>query len=44
MLPVYGKQQMQRKANKDALEKLSKVHPLPSLILHWPKINSSLIK
>ncbi|XP_042228004.1 DNA polymerase theta-like [Homarus americanus] len=30
--------------NKDVLEKLSKVHPLPSLILQWPKINSSLIK
>ncbi|XP_042229545.1 DNA polymerase theta-like isoform X2 [Homarus americanus] len=30
--------------NKDALEKLSKVHPLPSLILQWRKINSSLTK
>ncbi|KAG7153888.1 hypothetical protein Hamer_G017709, partial [Homarus americanus] len=30
--------------NKDALEKLSKVHPFPSLILQWPKINSFLIK
>ncbi|KAK7072181.1 hypothetical protein SK128_021895, partial [Halocaridina rubra] len=30
--------------NKEALEKLTKLHPLPSLILQWRKINSSLTK
>nr|XP_053647287.1 DNA polymerase theta-like [Cherax quadricarinatus] len=30
--------------NKEALEKLSKIHPLPAVITQWRKINSSLNK
>ncbi|XP_071543746.1 DNA polymerase theta-like [Panulirus ornatus] len=30
--------------NKEALDKLSQMHPLPALILQWRKINSSLTK